>query len=56
MNFKEAAFDLASFEQDFVNIRDNLSMVAEDNGKEDAQLGESRLTEGLVDIGGCLEN
>ena len=56
VNFKEAASDLESLEQEIVNIRDNLSQVAVDNGKEDAQLGESRLTEGLDDIGGCLEN
>ena len=33
MNFKEAASDLESLEQELVNIRDNLSQVAVDNGK-----------------------
>ena len=56
MNFKEAACDLESLEQEIVNIRENLREVAVDNEKEDAKLGKSRLTEGLDDIGGCLEN
>ena len=56
VNFKEAASDLESLESEIVNIRDNLSQVAVDNGKEDTQLWESRLTEGLNDIGGCLLN
>ena len=56
VNFKEAASDLESLEQEIVNIRDNLSQVAVDNGKEDSQFAESRLREGLDDIGGCLEN
>ena len=54
VNFKEAASALESLESEIVNIRENLSQVAVDNGKEDAQLWESRLTEGLDDIGGCL--
>ena len=33
MNFKEAASDLESLVQELVNIRDNFSLVAIDNGK-----------------------
>ena len=56
MNFKAATSDLESVEKELVNSFDNLSQVAIYNGKLDAQLGKSRLTEGLDDIGGCLEN
>ena len=33
MNLKEAASDLESLDQKLVNIRENLSQVAVDNGK-----------------------
>ena len=56
VNCKEAASDLELLEQEIVNICDNLGQVAVDSGKEDAQIRESRLTEGSDDIGACLEN
>ena len=59
MNFKKAATDIESLEQEFVKLRDDLSQVSVGNAKmpkQNAQPGGFRWIDELGNVRECLEN
>ena len=56
MNFKEAATDIESLEQEFVKLRDDLSQAAVENAKTKCTAWAFRWIDELGNVRECLEN
>ena len=56
MNFKEAATDIESLEQEFVKLRDDLSQAAVENAKTKCTAWGFRWIDELGNVRECLEN